>query len=103
MCKAYNGEWTEIDEKNKEIIENIYEKYGVIDCDLLEGHRAITMNMLIEFCRHKNIDFDTPIFLHGERGNFPLLYFDNLYGVNTREDGDEIEFDYLSIQYDYGC
>ena len=90
----YIGEWTEIDKKNKKLIEKMRNK-GEIAYGLENNNRAITLNMLIDFCKEQNIDFDKPIFLECPDGYFPLAHYYN--GVAHNDDEEEYNLDVLVI------
>ena len=79
----YVGEWTEIDEANKNLIEKLKDEYHIA-YGLVDDNRAITLNMLIDFCKEQKIDFDKPIFLECPDGYFPLAHFHNAYANNAK-------------------
>lgn len=83
--------WTEIDKKNKKLLEDMKEKNEIL-YGLEEGNVPITLNDLIRFCKEENIDFDKPILLECPDGYFPLAFYHN--GVGYNEDGSN---------YNLGC
>ena len=90
----YIGEWTELDEKNKRLIEEMKRK-GEIAYGLADNNVAITLNNLIDFCKEQKIDFDKPILLECPDGYFPLSYYHN--GVSYNENGEEYNLNVLVI------
>lgn len=90
----YNGEWTQTDEQNKQLIDKMLEK-GEIAYGLVHNNRAITLNMLIDFCKEQKIDFDKPIFLECPNGYFPLAHHYN--GNAWSDDGEEYKLDVLVL------
>lgn len=89
------GRWTKKDEVNEKLIEEMEEK-GEIAYGLVNNNRAITLNMLIDFCKQQNIDFDKPVFLECPDGYFPLANYHN--GVAYDSENNEYSLGVLVIE-----
>lgn len=90
----YIGEWTELDEQNKQLIDKMLENHEIA-YGLMNNNRAVTLNMLIDFCKEQNINFDKPIFLECPNGYFPLAHSYN--GTALNDDGEEYNLDVLVL------